>query len=234
MASDSKQGHVYTLLLEGGNYYVGWSAAAEARIAQHFCSKGSEWTKMHRPVRVLACVPGDKVLENVTTTSLMCQHGWERVRGGPWCQLHLEGPPKPVQRAMKALKVRPEGCTRPAEPDSTAQVNPDGEPASPKLAQQEMKEERESIRILRIKADGEPRAWRAEVRNAEASKECTARGFKCIYAATLQEVTARICDWRQACTLTGSVRSPEVVLSRRRETGIIVKRSTRQKHILAI
>ena len=61
-----------------------------------------------------------------------------------------------------------------------------------------MKEERESIAITRTKADGEPCAWRAEVRNTQAGKECAKRGFKCIYAATLQEVTARICDWRQA------------------------------------
>ena len=35
------QGHVYTLLLEGGNYYVGWSSSVENRIAQHFLGGGS-------------------------------------------------------------------------------------------------------------------------------------------------------------------------------------------------
>ena len=29
-------GHVYTLLLESGRFYVGWSSAVENRIAQHF------------------------------------------------------------------------------------------------------------------------------------------------------------------------------------------------------
>ena len=74
-----------------------------------------------------------------------------------------------------------------------------GELAS--LAQQEMEE---SIRISRNKADGERYAWRAEVRNAQAANECAARGFKCIYGATLQELTARICDWRQSPEATST------------------------------
>ena len=65
------QGHVYTLLLEGDHYYVGWSSAVEHRIAQHFSGAGSEWAALHPPVQVLTCVAGDKKLEDVVTTSLM-------------------------------------------------------------------------------------------------------------------------------------------------------------------
>ena len=82
-------GHVYTLLLESGRFYVGWSSAVENRIAQHFSGAGSKWTIQHKPLQVLACVAGDTRLEDVVTISLMCQHG--RVRGGRWCQLALEG-----------------------------------------------------------------------------------------------------------------------------------------------
>ena len=32
------QSHVYTLLLEGGHYYVGWSSTVEYRIAQHYAA----------------------------------------------------------------------------------------------------------------------------------------------------------------------------------------------------
>ena len=91
-------GHVYTLLLESGRFYVGWSSAVENRIAQHFSGAGSKWTIQHKPLQVLACVAGDTRLEDVVTISLMCQHGWERVRGGRWCQLDLEGPPDAVRR----------------------------------------------------------------------------------------------------------------------------------------
>ena len=39
---------------------------------------------------------------------------------------------------------------------------------------------------------------RAEVRSTQATQKCTNRGFKCIYVATLPDLTARICEWRQA------------------------------------
>ena len=93
-------GHVYTLLLESGRFYAGWSSAVENRIAQQFSGAGSKWTIQHKPLQVLACVAGDTRLEDVATISLMCQHRWERVRGGRWCQKALEGPPDAVTRAM--------------------------------------------------------------------------------------------------------------------------------------
>ena len=197
------QGHVYTLLLESGNYYVGWSSAVEYRIAQHFSGAGSKWTMQHKPLQVLACVAGDTRLEDIVTISLMSQFGWERVRGGRWCQLALEGPPDAVMRAMAPQKPRPDPCNGHAAPDGgacsasrgTAQ---DGEPAPPQPGEQEVQGERETIAITRAKADGDPCAWRAEVRSTQAAQECTKRGFKCIYAATLPDLTARICEWRQA------------------------------------
>ena len=184
----------------------------ENRIAQHFLGDGSKWTMLHNPIQVLACVAGDTRLEDVVTISLMCRHGWERVRGGRWCQVALEAPPDPVKRAREHLKLRPEP-RKPAEPARgpllTAQVNsperiecaPGGHDELASLAQHGMEE---SIRISRNKADGEPCAWRAEVRNAQAANECAARGFKCIYGATLQELTARICDWRQSPEATST------------------------------
>ena len=52
----------------------------------------------HKPLQVLACVAGDTRLEDIVTISLMSKFGWERVRGGRWCQLALEGPPDAVMR----------------------------------------------------------------------------------------------------------------------------------------
>ena len=157
----------------------------------------------HKPLQVLACVAGDTRLEDIVTISLMSKFGWERVRGGRWCQLALEGPPDAVMRAMAPQKPRPDPCNGHAAPDGgacsasrgTAQ---DGEPAPPQPGEQEVQGERETIAITRAKADGDPCAWRAEVRSTQAAQECTKRGFKCIYAATLPDLTARICEWRQA------------------------------------
>ena len=176
------QGHVYTLLLEGGHYYVGWSSTVEHRIAQHFSGAGSKWPALHPPVQVLTCVAGDTKLEDVVTISLMCRHGWERVRGGRWCQVLLEGPPDAVRRALTNAKTR-------AEPERPPHA--EGAAVAPLT-----NEHQETITLTRSKPDSEPAAWRAEIRSAQAAAECAKRGFKCIYGATLQEAASKISDWR--------------------------------------
>ena len=72
---------VYTLELEGGNFYVGFSDDIPKRIAERFLSRGSKWTRLHPPIKVLQVVPGDKELESAKTIALMCRVGWRRVRG---------------------------------------------------------------------------------------------------------------------------------------------------------
>ena len=101
------QGHVYTLELQDGCFYVGHSLDVETRIAAHFLGKGAgaKWTNLHRPLRVLSVVPGDTLLENLTTIALMVQHGHECVRGGKWCALEHKCPAS-IQRAM--CFMRPE------------------------------------------------------------------------------------------------------------------------------
>ena len=101
------QGHVCTLELQGGYFYVGHSLDVETRIAAHFLGKGAgaKWTNLHRPLRVLSVVPGDTLLENLTTIALMVQHGHECVRGGKWCALEHKCPTS-IQRAM--CFMRPE------------------------------------------------------------------------------------------------------------------------------
>ena len=101
---------------------------------------------------------------------------------------------------MPPQEPRPEPCNGPAETDagprSASQCNAQG--GAPEGLQEEQREERETITITRSRADGEQHAWRAEVRSTQAALECAKRGFKCIYAASLPEITARICEWRQA------------------------------------
>ena len=119
MDAKSHPGHVYTLLLEGGKYYVGHSAQVETRIAQHFLGGGSRWTVLHKPLQVLACVPGDRVLESAVTIALMCEHGWENVRGAAWCQVDLAACPGPICKAKQyaAAGGKQEGAAGRAEDD---------------------------------------------------------------------------------------------------------------------
>ena len=97
---------VYTLELEGGRYYVGYSDDVPRRIAEHFLARGSGWTRTHAPVRVLDVVPGGKDLETATTIALMIRYGWRNVRGGPYCAIHLRSMPVPIARALASRGPR--------------------------------------------------------------------------------------------------------------------------------
>ena len=91
---------VYTLELEGGRFYVGYTDDVPRRIAEHFMGRGSHWTRTHPPVKVLEVVPGNKELENAATIALMCRHGWRNVRGGLWCSVEMRSMPTPLARAL--------------------------------------------------------------------------------------------------------------------------------------
>ena len=78
---------VYTLELENGNYYVGWSTDLNRRLYEHFNGAGAKWTKEHKPIRVVSVCIGDKALENEQTRNLMELYGPEKVRGGNWCKV---------------------------------------------------------------------------------------------------------------------------------------------------
>ena len=77
VASYSQGDHmaVYTLELDGGNYYVGFTDDIPKRMAEHFLGRGSHWTRLHPPIKVLEVVPGNKELESAKTIALMCRVG---------------------------------------------------------------------------------------------------------------------------------------------------------------
>ena len=98
-----KQGYIYTLELEDGFWYVGYSEDTPTRIASHFLGAGAKWTKLHRPVRVSEVRPGCRHLENLVTISLMCIHGHEKVRGGGFTNVEMKTPTC-IQTALKYAK----------------------------------------------------------------------------------------------------------------------------------
>ena len=115
-----KQGHVYVLELEGGCFYVGWSADIQTRIASHFLGAGAKWTQLHKPIAVNSVRPGDTLLETLTTVALMCVHGYEKVRGGTYCHVEMPKPPACISKATHFASYRgKEG----AAPDSKASVD---------------------------------------------------------------------------------------------------------------
>lgn len=84
----------YVLELENGRYYVGITGRIDRRISEHLGGIGAEWTKKHKPLRVLMThpheVPDDveaERLEDLMTVELMIQYGLANVRGGHYCNL---------------------------------------------------------------------------------------------------------------------------------------------------
>ena len=99
-------GVVYTLELENGCYYVGWSKSWEGlgfRLNSHFTSQGAAWTKLHPPKLLISAVPGDKSVERETTLKLASQHTWQKVRGAAWCQVNLQRAPGQLDSYTKLL-----------------------------------------------------------------------------------------------------------------------------------
>ena len=95
-----KQGHVYVLELANGNWYVGHSNDIQCRIASHFLGAGSKWTMLHKPLNVASVRTGDTLLETCVTVAMMARFGFERVRGGSYCNVELQKAPACLAKAL--------------------------------------------------------------------------------------------------------------------------------------
>jgi predicted GIY-YIG superfamily endonuclease len=87
-----KQGYVYILECEDACWYVGYSQDLSVRIASHFLGAGSLWTQAHKPISVYSVQKGDTTVETCQTIALMCKHGFEKVRGGSYCNVVMKRP----------------------------------------------------------------------------------------------------------------------------------------------
>lgn len=80
---------LYLLELAGGKYYVGQSDDPHFRFSEHLGKKGSQWTRLHKPLRILMIreisvesLAEAMLRENWLTLQNMERFGWENVRGG--------------------------------------------------------------------------------------------------------------------------------------------------------
>ena len=96
---------LYVLELEDECYYVGISDDVKMRFKKyHMAGHGSKWTKLHKPLQrdepmlVLEMGVGVdnpfnliEVDESTVTYHLMCEKGFDKVRGSGWSQCVLSG-----------------------------------------------------------------------------------------------------------------------------------------------
>ena len=85
---------LYVLELEDGFFYVGKTYFPTVRKSVHLTVGGCEWTKLHKPKRVMFEIEGDsEESENILTLQIMYKFGWQQVRGGRWSSKHLHTSP---------------------------------------------------------------------------------------------------------------------------------------------
>jgi hypothetical protein len=82
--------YIYALKLKCGKYYIGKTSNPNFRIESHFNSKGSEWTKIYKPEKILELVKGDDYDEDKYTKIYMDKYGIDNVRGGSYTSVKLD------------------------------------------------------------------------------------------------------------------------------------------------
>ena len=74
---------VYHIQLTSGKHYIGITDNLNKRWAQHLSNKGSKWTKIYKPEKIVdVWSEGTDELENKITSELMDKYGINNVRGG--------------------------------------------------------------------------------------------------------------------------------------------------------
>ena len=76
----------YVIKCEDGCYYVGKTdRLVQQRYAQHVAGKGSEWTKLHKPIKLLKYQNNSNIwLEDQWTKECVAKYGIDKVRGGSY------------------------------------------------------------------------------------------------------------------------------------------------------
>ena len=73
---------IYVLECEGGKFYVGKTGDGERRLKQHISGQGAQWTKMHKPKRIVDYYKNAKDSdEKKVFESMVKKHGASKVRG---------------------------------------------------------------------------------------------------------------------------------------------------------
>lgn len=82
---------IYILELANSKYYVGKTANVKQRFAQHCAGQGSEWTQIHKPVKLIETVESSNSMEeDMQTKNYMMKYGINNVRGGSYSQVVLQ------------------------------------------------------------------------------------------------------------------------------------------------
>ena len=83
--------YIYVLQLQNDKYYVGKTMNPHFRFDNHFSYNGTEWTKLHKPLKILELIPNcDDYDEEKYTYKYMDKYGIDNVRGGSYSSVILD------------------------------------------------------------------------------------------------------------------------------------------------
>jgi len=87
--------YIYVLQLQNDKYYVGKTTNPHFRFDNHFTSNGVEWTRLHKPIKILELIPNcDDYDEEKYTYKYMDKYGIDNVRGGSSSSVVLDAETK--------------------------------------------------------------------------------------------------------------------------------------------
>lgn len=82
--------YIYILKLINNKYYIGKTDDVMRRYDEHMNNKGSAWTRLYKPLKLIECHSMKTVYdEDNITKDYMKKYGIENVRGGIYCQISL-------------------------------------------------------------------------------------------------------------------------------------------------
>ena len=81
--------YIYVLKLISNKYYVGKTNNPDFRFNNHLNFKGSAWTKLYKPIKLMELIEGDKYDEDKYTMKYMDKYGISNVRGGSYSNIKL-------------------------------------------------------------------------------------------------------------------------------------------------
>lgn len=101
-----KMVYIYVFELEDGRYYIGKSETPEIRIEAHISGEGSQFTRLHKPVKIKEIISDcDDYDEDKYTLKYMDMYGIHNVRGGTFSQIELtEENVKMINRMINGAK----------------------------------------------------------------------------------------------------------------------------------